>query len=51
MLPEKFQGNSFSAFPQRIRRRVASNSYQLMRFPVLWIEDISSIPPQKNNVR
>ena len=38
-----------SAFPQRIRRRVASNSYQLMNFPVLGIEDILCIP-SKNKV-
>ena len=33
-----------SAFPRRIRRRVASNSCQLMNFPVLGIEDILCIP-------
>ena len=31
-----------STFPRRIR--VASNSYQLMSFPVLGIEDIVCIP-------
>ena len=38
-----------SAFPWRIQRRVASNSYQLMNFSVLVIEDILSIP-KKNTV-
>ena len=38
-----------SAFSRKIRRRVASNNYQLMSFPVLGIEDILCIPP-KNNV-
>ena len=38
-----------SAFPRRLRRRVASNSYHLMSFPVLGIEDILCIP-KKNKV-
>ena len=38
-----------SAFPRRIQRRVASNSYQSMNFPVLGIEDILCIP-KKNKV-
>ena len=36
-----------SAFPRRIRRRVANNSYQLMNFPGLGIEDIFCIPQKK----
>ena len=38
-----------SAFPRRIRRRVASNGNQLMSFPVFGIEDILCIP-QKSKV-
>ena len=38
-----------SAIPRRIRRRVASNSNQLMSFPVFGIEDILCIP-QKSKV-
>ena len=33
-----------SAFLRRIPRRVANNSYQLMNFPGLGIEDILCIP-------
>ena len=38
-----------SAILRRIRRRVASNSNQLMSFPVFGIEDILCIP-QKSKV-
>ena len=38
-----------SAFPRKIRRRVASNNYQLMSFPVLGMKDILRIP-KKNKV-
>ena len=38
-----------SAFPRKIRRKVASNNYQLMSFPVLGIEDILCVS-QKNKV-
>ena len=39
-----------SEFQRKIRRKVASNIYQLMSFPVLWLEDILCIS-QKNKVR
>ena len=39
-----------SEFQRKIRRRVASNNYQLMSFLVLWLEDILCIS-QKNKVR